>query len=230
MTFPHRHALCESCGYPLVGVTARGQCPECGEAVAASSPAQRTGPAWQAHPSIRNWFAMARDLMLQPRRTFRHMDVGGSNLPPRVFLLVVVGVIVAGWWLIEWLVRGQPGVLAWAYAMAAGKTVVVLTYVEALGVTFFSARRGWRVPFRLAERVACYAALGWLPAAAVFAKVYLLMIDGVLEQWWIRNVGMWTGDRALLILGLVGALALMGFEILVWTGVRQVRYANAPAG
>lgn len=100
-----------------------------------------------------------------------------------------------------------------------------LTYIEMLGVTAFSKRRGWRVPFHLAERVCCYASVGWLPGVVLAGVgVGLLQVYGPGRPWYEHLLGLIRVGW--LFYGGLFVLSLLWFETLVWIGVRQVKYAN----
>ena len=128
------------------------------------------------------------------------------------------------------LVLGMEWLFAWGYAMLAVNAVLIMTYVETLGVTFFSYRRGWRVPFATAERVACYASVGWVPATVVMAGIHLALETRTLQRWWLIHFSQWTADYTLGLWAVGFGLAILGFESLVWLGVRRVRYGNSFAG
>jgi len=234
-TFPNRDALCETCGYPLVGIDPDGMCPECGTRVEQSHPKWRDGPAFDARRSPGSWFGTALGVGLHPKRTFRHMRIDGPNAPPRRFLTRTALGVGAGWLVLEGvLATGPPLLVAHVFmgaveAAALTVGIIALTYIEALGVTFFSQRRGWRVPWRVAERVVCYASVGWVPAAIVLGKLRVLQASGVLHRWLIKLPSVPEPELVVVVMVLVFAVSILGFETLVWVGVRQVRYANAPA-
>lgn len=103
--------------------------------------------------------------------------------------------------------------------------VYLLTYIEMIGVTAFSKRRGWRVSFPLAERVCCFVSVGWLPGVMISAIGFSLLQEYAAGQpWFEQPLGLvrvrWLFYAALFV------LSLLWFETLVWIGVRQVRYAN----
>ena len=64
--FPNRNSLCERCGYALVGLSAEGNCPECGQPIAESSPVHRTGPPWQQRMTPGSWYATIHVLVRHP--------------------------------------------------------------------------------------------------------------------------------------------------------------------
>ena len=110
--------------------------------------------------------------------------------------------------------------------MGTAKGVLLFSYVEAAGLWFFSRRRGWRVPFRRAERIVAYASVGWLPAAALLAAAAPALAGPGADAFGQRLLGAphpLLGP--LLLLALLGAAGL-AFETLAWVGVRRLRYAN----
>lgn len=224
MTFPREDSLCEHCGYPLQGLPAAGGCPECGSEIAASDPVHRTGLPWQRQRSVGSWLATAGRVLFTPDRAFRLMRVGGSNRDERLYL-VTQAAVAAGLWLTMARLLQLPQGLTGAAAVLVG--VVTMTLVEAMGVTYFSRRRGWRVPWSLAERIACYASPGWHPAVLVFALFMRLERAGTFAAWPVLR----RMDPTVMLIAYVALLgvSILAFETLVWVGVRQARFANAPA-
>lgn len=227
--FPNPDTLCEDCGYVLHGLSAEGDCPECGLAIKESSPDRRTGPLWQDRPGPQAGFNIVIALMLNPKRFFRTMRVDGSNGFPRLFmLLAALGIGLVWFWLAWGLSNSVFPVWAVVQAGIVGASVVVLSYIEALGVAFFSRRRGWRVPMRLAERIVCYCSIAWAPAAGVMGIVLFFHSRGSIDLVMTRLLGTWEAWQSIGLMVLVGALAMLWFETLVWIGVRQTRHANSP--
>ncbi len=229
---PPQPLLCETCGYPLPSLEHTQACPECGTPATASDPALRTGPLWHSRPGPGAWIDIALALLIQPSRFFRTLRLDGSNLMPRLFLLSVACLVGGGWAVGEAVWNHRPIPLAWGSGMIAAKAVLLLSYIEAAGVTFFSRQRGWRVPFRLAERLVCYAAVGWLPAAAGMMLVNVAWQSGALADTlrpWLPASGLVPATSVVPIILVANAgLLMMLFEAWVYLGVRQVRYANAP--
>jgi hypothetical protein len=225
--YPGPDTLCEACGYALKGLRAEGACPECGLAIAESSPDIRTGPAWQARTTPANALRVAIDLASGPHRFFRTMRADGSNVPPRLFLLLVATLIGLGWYLAVAAFSRTSPFWAVVQGLIVCDSVILLSYIEALGVVYFSRRRGWRVPVRLAERLACYSAIGWVPAAALMWGAIRLVANGSIDHWMRRLLSAWEPWQSLALLVLVAAIAMLWFEVLVWIGVRQTRHANS---
>jgi len=231
--FPCDDSLCERCGYPLFGLSIASACPECGLAVAESLPAKRDLPGVERLGFIDFW-RMAGRLLVRPGETFRRLDISTRGTTASTFLFWMtflagflwLGVITVGYILIQ----GGPATGDLAYFAVfhfVGVLIVVqvLTHIEMLGVAAFSRRRGWRVPFRLAERVCCFASVGWLPGVLLAGLGgQLLQLFAVGEPWFERMLGVvrvsWVCYAGLFV------MSLLWFETLVWVGVRRVKYAN----
>ncbi len=234
--YPDEHDLCEQCGYPLRGLSADGACPECGKPIAESDPARRTGLPWQNERSVGMWLRTAAMIALRPKHGFQQLRIDRVASVGRAadrWHLVSYACLVGALWLLCFALAGGLTPLrdpllksTVATMMFAGPALAVigLSYIEALGVAWFSRRRGWRVAFRLAERVVCYSAIGWLPAGIVCCLAYL---------WYGRHLRLplptwlFPGDfRDLFVLTLIGSVSILWFETLVWLGVREVKFAN----
>jgi hypothetical protein len=233
--FPHDDALCESCGYPLKGLLVDAVCPECGLGVEASSPAKRTIQLEGHWLTLAMYWRMMGLLLFHPRRTFRTLALDGSDLIPEQFLFrtsFLAGLILS---LIVYI--GSAFVLTpryhsiplrsalWLFILTS-IGITILTFIEMTGVTAFSRRRGWRVPFTLAMRICCLASVGWLPGAVVAGfGVWMIQAYGVGRPWFDHLLGL-VRVGWLIYAGLF-VLALLWFETLVWIAVRQVRFGNA---
>jgi hypothetical protein len=227
--FPNETSLCETCGYPLRGLAADQPCPECGRPAADSDPARRVGLPWQRRPSLTAFLSTLFRVGFSPRKSFRSLRVGGSNAADRLFLLIIaVGIGIV--WAVVWRYATKRTPAPWAYGLSATLGILALSYVEALGMTYVSWKRGWRVPWRLAERVVCYASPAWIPAAAIYLKFHLYNYPS--GRFWDHFPERWGAFqnfyliRDLWIYPLVAALVIVIFELLVWVAVRQVKYAN----
>ena len=227
MSFPSSDTLCEDCGYPLKGLQAEGDCPECGLSIQASAPTIRTGPAWQDRPGAQAGFNVLIAITLNPKHFFRTMRVDGSNRNARLFVSMIAGGIGLGWFIgSQWGYRLDTAT-AVLHAVIVTASVIGLSYIEAVGVVFFSRKRGWRVPMRLAERIVCYCSLAWVPAAGVMGVMLMLHDRGLIDRAMTGLLGTWQTWQSIGLMVLVGAVAMLWFEVLVWLGVRQTRHANA---
>ncbi len=236
--FPTDDSLCERCGYPLRGLTVDALCPECGLAVSESSPGKRVATPIFGLISVGTFFKTFALYFFHAPAAFRRMAIDGDNEPARVFLLWSSMLAIA--WFIAisaaWLVLVEDpsldnNVLGFIVVLQLIGVLIILalTYIEMLGVTAFSKRRGWRVPFHLAERVCCYASVGWLPGVMLAGLgVWVLQSFAVGRPWFEQYLGL--VKVGWLCYGGLFVLSLLWFETLVWVGVRQVKYANAWPG
>ncbi len=225
--FPGSEALCETCGYRLCRLDPQQSCPECGDPIARSDPALRTGLPWQHKMTLGAWIVTVWRLVVEPGVSFRTLIVGGSNRRARIFLASFVVGLSFGVYL-AFQLHGMPQAWRWAVGVAVG--ISAATYVEAFGVAFFSTRKGWRVPVALAEQVACYASVGWVIAVATLIWLQILAENGVLANLlvdlWPQPWGPYGLAVDVVLTAAAVGLSILWFEMLVWFGVRRVRYAN----
>jgi hypothetical protein len=233
--FPNDNALCERCGYPLKGLASDAVCPECGYAVIESSPIKRTLRCDQASHGLGQYFKLAPWILRRPKATFQSLAIDGSQLAARRFLFWSATLAAVYFTAILWAGGLWQATIHWhgyslgqliASYFAVVAAVYLLTYIEMLGVTTFSKRRGWRVPFSLAERICCLVSVAWLPGVIVAAIGFsLLQEHGVGHRWFEQLLGLVRVGW--LVYGGLFVLSLLWFETLVWIAVRQVRFANA---
>lgn len=172
-------------------------------------------------------------MLLSPRAAFDAMIIPGAASnggPPSLgrhserwllFLVAMIAAIIYGRY-VRWIGSSRDSI----HVFLAPMLLVVLTYIEAIGVTFFARKRGWRVPWPLAQRIVCYASIGWLPAMVVLPPLIILHGQApFLPRWatWIPLRGELTDW---LIIAAVGGITSLWFETLVWLGVRRLRFAN----
>jgi len=150
------------------------------------------------------------------------MRLGGSRRADRLFLatLTILCVMV-------WMMLNLTGLANW-YGIVIGLLIVAMTYIEAAGVFIFSKRKGWNVPWPLAERIVCYSSIGWLPATMVLAKVWVLYKRSTLNNWIPDTTLVSPLFVELILLAIIFGASTLVFEVLVWTGVRRTRFGNAP--
>jgi len=236
--FPHAEALCERCGYPIKGLSIDADCPECGYAVRESSPEKRTLDFESLWLTFKMQMRISHLFLLRPKQSFRLLNVSGDAQIHEQYLFktsFLAGILfsaivyVGSNYVISPRYHTIPLLSAmWLFVLGSiGSSV--LTFIEMLGVTAFSRRRGWRVPFPLALRVCCLASVGWLPGAVIAGLgVWMIQAFAVGRPWFDHLFGLVRVGW--LVYGGLFVFALLWFETLVWIGVRQVRFANAWPG
>lgn len=231
--------LCERCGYDLAGLTAEPACPECGKPVAESLPGHRTGSPWQVSPGLRSWLATGRLMVRHPKESW---EVVQPEVRRSTVLLVLNLVLASGAATIGIMVKGQTWAGASpAYAglffILAFDLLLVLTAIEALGITFFGNRRKWRISRHVAVAICAHASIGWVIAGAGIAAGWHLA-QLINHGWLADQINRITGAQhtvfasdvqmmltfALPAIGLIAGL--LAFEILVYFGMRRMRFAN----
>lgn len=126
-------------------------------------------------------------------------------------------------------------------SLVGGVTAVVvilllLMWLEMLGVRFIARRRGWRLTKAAAWNVCCHASIGWvfsglLPVLVLATGFALLFNFGIVPQGTIRIPGpnpISINVQDLFSIGgsLLGYfLGMLIFESLVYAGIQSCRYA-----
>ncbi len=238
--------LCESCGYPIAGISKTGNCPECGTPIPESLPETRTGSAWQTRirtgkpVAIGAWLTTSWSILRHPGPSFRVLraDVPGVGSLLAINLLAS-GALLALPWTGVWLydpargARGASGVLLQlasliAITLIAGLVLLFLTWIECLGIRFFAARRSWRLTRAMAWQVCAHASVGWLAAGPCVWAALLLTSTLAGSRQTVAGI---VSVRDLIGGGLIFTAILVGmlaFELLVYFGVRRCRCANPP--
>jgi hypothetical protein len=167
----------------------------------------------------------------KPRRSFRLLHLGPAAHGDDAFLFIFaigLGVVAAALWQCTTYSGAWGSPLPWLWGALTAIAIVLLTWIEAAGVTWFSRRRGWRVPWRIAQRVAAFSAVGWAPGvAALFVLIVVnergLIRAGMPPNWQV----MWDHVDVPVFVSVMG-VSILWFETLVWMGVRQVKFGNRP--
>ncbi|MBX9736219.1 MAG: hypothetical protein K2X32_04775 [Phycisphaerales bacterium] len=223
--------LCESCGYDISGTAEDQVCPECGVPVASSLPERR-----DLAPRGRGWAEIAREVIVSPRAAMRAATIGDRRIArfgdtARVSAAIVV-TIAAFAPLLGYAQSKQvmEGLLLVVGGLLLFGIIYVLTLIESIGIRFFGRQRDWRITREVSWTVCNLASIGWLVGACVSAIGCVFLHLGLMQQMQIID------SRHLPEFGLIGALVviagaiigLLSFELLVYLGVRQCRFANPP--
>lgn len=247
--------LCESCGYPIHGLPTDSHCPECGTPIKQSLPARRAGSPWQRRPGLIAWFTTNAGTLAHPRRRFAELVIDHRHARS----LAVTNILVAAAFLwTPWVgvFIGDPARAAYADhavvrkyftlgaafaggAFLLGTLLFILTLIERSGIRFFASRREWRLTRAAASQICAHATVGWIIAALaplVLAPLTTTLISALdlggkrvdlspLLPWNFSLAGALTA--AGIALGYFAGLFV--FELLVYTGVRQNKFANPAA-
>ncbi len=233
--------LCEKCGYVLSGLHPDTNCPECGTPIFQSHPHRRAGSPWQvrsaAVPTIRAMlthpgrvFATATP-EIEHTREFKHLCIFGAGL----FTSLTILLIYSG----QPSPRASSGNLSIVAAMVIANVGLfgipvslllwLLTSIEQRGIRAFGRLNNRRITPAVAETVTAHAAAAWFTIPAL---MLLMWVAGILTKtlaerfswamweltltapYWSPFLGAFTG--------------MLWFEVVVWTGVRRMRFANPP--
>lgn len=200
--------LCERCGYVIEGLDPDGACPECGKAIAESLPERRVGTAWQQRPSPTSLLRAWTITTLRPRRTLDTLRVDGAN-----------GARLARWTALV--------------VLPLWPLVMLLTWIEVLGIQHFGRQRGSRVTPGLAWSICGHGAVGWAISGVGFWVGVALIGMGIgqsMNYYTDPNYDPVVASRLIGVgIGIGGALMLGGFlffEFFAWLGLRRCRFAN----
>lgn len=251
---PDHLLLCETCGYVLEGLETEPRCPECGTAMAWSLPSRRTGTSWQRSPGLWTWFRTTWMMCGKPRALFDVMSTTGRGWRTLMFIyLLIAATLFAAPWPEMGSIRAPfptlgPKVVLETVRYVAGSVLNtaiafsvlwVLTWIEVVGIRFFSARRGWRLSRAASWQIAAHASMGWSLCGllTLIGLAAMTAIDRVSPSLWRHSLDLtWASlgvvsarNIALILLPLGGFVAgMLVFESLVYIGVLRCRYANAP--
>lgn len=227
--------MCESCGYDISTLEADGRCPECGREIARSLPSHRLGSPWQQRPSLRSLGATNYRAIRDTRALYdtvrldtrSGVSLFAANALLSSFLIVLPwsGVLVGD---PVRNARGSPGTLLamlWVLPLqtiAVALLLLALTMIEWAGIRAMARTRGWRLTRAAAWQVCAHASVGWI-ITALTSWTGLVLLVSLTSFGHVSQIGM------LFSAPIVGALfGLVVFELLVWTGLRRLRFANPP--
>ena len=233
------HLLCETCGYDLVGLPDHANCPECGTAVARSSPDTRSPSRWEQRPTAANFWLDTYRIIVSPTRFFRSLTTRGgfgraSSFAARhaAMASLLLGAAAATHATLVFGLGGRFGRMprGWLFALTA-LLLTVACYVSLRLVTRLAAKlttwegtyRGLRLPYPAMLRVLHFHAAHYLPvgllALATTSGFYAGYTTGVLPPDSIVTY-------LYILCGEVVLAAAYLFNTY-WRAMRATMYANA---
>ncbi len=225
--------LCEACGYPLAGIADMPACPECGTPISDSLPARREGSPWQKSRSITSALATDWALLRHPIRFWRvvrlHQPIATGLLIANITLSALIPTLA-----LALVMRLPTHRLNFAYLpfffLGGVLIYTILSAIEFLGLPFFAARRGWRVPIDAAFVIIAHASGAWLISGVGVALAWIAhnLLLTYAPAFASRPLAGGASPANMLlvahfVLFLVGVVI---FSLLSGAGWRALRYAN----
>lgn len=215
-------SLCLRCGYVIDGISEAGACPECGLPLRESVAAVRVGSAWQQAPGLISHLKAVCGTLAHPLRSWHVVAVDRPSSSALLWAnclaaaLIFPGVAMVATAVHHW--RAAP--LAVAASVIWFVLLLVLCWIEAIGVRFFGRLRKFRITADVAYAIVGHATAGWIVGAiAGMATAVVMRASGNVAE---TMRGLATG--ALVAAG--GGLLV--FEALTYVGMRRMKYANRP--
>lgn len=246
----HLELLCERCGYCVEGLPAGAKCPECARPVADSMPHARPGSPWQIDPGAASWLATNWETLSRPAATMRTIRVDTRSS----WRLLVInclaaaapyGALAALFMLIHILLTEGP---LWEEKADLARFAIGALYVFAslfgvwaahwiplltLSLPFVAVLRGigllrrWRITWAVAITIAAHSsAAAFLMPLMFVTGIALCFLTAVV----LGEIGLYL-DSFIAMLGagvIVAFPTLLVLTLLLRTGLRECRFANAP--
>lgn len=231
-------ALCETCGYAIVGLTGEQTCPECGRPAETSL---NTPRGTQQHTTI----AMMRMALFNPARLGDilrlHTRTTGyaKALAITALALLLTGPIGVGYvfvtsqvifndyWL-DGVFELLQVLLIGGLGAGLGAAVVGVTLALGVGSTVALVDRmfGKRNLLPAACQAACYAS-GYLVFLAMLMYGFTAVIALLIERYFDQMGYYWIFELIPLFFMLICLLLTLPYLVIVGRIVRNMRYANA---
>ncbi len=238
--------LCEGCGYTLTGLSADGDCPECGLPVRRSTIDNGRGlPAWEERRTFPAFLQTSWHVLTRPRRFFRTLQTRATSARRETrfnrrairfaelhegFAAVMSGAAVVSHYALvsprvsqllvqEWFV---PFAAVGACTAVAGITMRLTRLLAGKLTTWEATWRGYRLPREVVRRVLCYH---FAQVTVSVAAVLLTVLAGRLgfTVGWIDAGYLPT---YVITVGVVTAAAGGYLFLTYWVAMRSVMWAN----
>jgi hypothetical protein len=221
--------------------------------VAGSLPEARVGSAWQQGPGVRAWITTTWTSIRTPRASARRIEMEPHRARSlrRVNTAIAAGLITGlpGLSYGVQLVRSEAPYafrnLTWPWTEASVRTASFLillagwwilavlgfsflTSVETWGLRFFGRMHNSRITPTVARAITAHATAGWVLSSTLVSSGFVFGL-AMYEHAMHNRVGDLRGVYMLGPIWLptfIGLAGLLTFEMIVYTGVRQCRFAN----
>lgn len=242
---PHRFKdddfLCETCGYILSGLRQTDNCPECGTPISKSHPDQRVGSPWQQNGATP---ATIKAVLIHPGRVFetvkpdleqsrelKHLCIFGAGLATSLAIVLV--------YFGQSTLHDRSGNLNLVAAIVVAQLMLfgipvslilwLLTAIEQRGIRVFGRLNNRRITPAVAESIVAHAAAAWFTVPVLMLLFWLLglLIKTLAERfaWAMWEITLTAPYWSPYLGAFIG---MLWFELIVWTGVRRMRFANPP--
>ena len=229
--------LCEKCGYTLNGLPESGNCPECGQPIAASTNESLREPAtWEVNHTWQSFIATTISVLFRPTQFFRTVTTRTDIPPAKQFaewhwvlaslLFASTAYFHADWYIVfsGW-VRITPitRFMMW-FSLFVGTflTFVFITKLAARLTNWEATYRGLRMPLVPVLRGMYYHSAHYLPVAFIA----LVTVVGFTKLY---NAGFLPATSATTYLYVLCIEVVLGAVYLFhtyWIAMRNMMYAN----
>jgi hypothetical protein len=238
---------------------AEPRCPECGFEVSQSLPERRTGSRWQREMGwsrwgLLAWAATSASSLFTPTKVFDRVIVSRRGAWPLLIINTVAAAAItlsplAGMSPNDPLrsLRTLPGFASvtqftgWfaLYTAACALLLGAMMAFEYFSVRFIAARRGWRLLPDAALQAVAHASVGWIVASVLGHLAWQLVFVALrftdASSWiassdLLRKIQFGQSEVSLVFVALAYFAGMFWFELIVFRGIRRMRFANAPRG
>ncbi|MBL8745251.1 MAG: hypothetical protein JNK58_02725 [Phycisphaerae bacterium] len=230
MSAPTLQLLCETCGYPIDGITASAACPECGRPIDESLPARRIGSPWQQCPGLRAWALTGWRLLRHPRAAWSAVRIERRQSASLLLANLIFSAALGTATLLPGPAWSAPIRYTLAFFTILFLLLLALSTVEYAGIRFLGKHHAFRITESVALTTCAHASYGWLLSGAGLAIAAQVLQR--IGPFWNASMGFRGGrNTGVLLAGGIMLIAfvsgMIAYSILCGLGYRALRYANS---